>query len=134
MLEHDVEEARLGEILVTDIKANVLRKMFHYIYTGELEMEDMADLQPMIYAADKYDLPGLKALVYVKVASGNVQIKEELIADMLITADLHQSKELEEVALQRLRNKRKILQDPGFRKKFKSSQNVDLLFDLMEKI
>ena len=42
-------------------------------------------------------------------------IKNEFIADMLITADRHDSKELRALALDKLRTDRNILNEKGFR-------------------
>ena len=134
MLQTDMKEARTGRVVVEDIDPETMELVIGYVYTGQLEVGTEADISRLVYAADKYDLPGLKALAYFSVASGDLKIKQELIADMLIMANLHQSREMEEQAIQKLRNNREVLRDPEFRKKFKDTQNIDLLFDIMEKL
>ena len=126
MLQGDMVEARTGTIIIQDMEANTLELVIAYIYTGQLEAEKDVDINKMINAADKYDLPGLKALVYLKVASGDMVVKHELIADMLVTANLHQSRELEEVALKRIKGNKEILEDPEFRRKLKETHNLDI--------
>merc|ERR550517_2017103 len=100
-----------------------------YMYTGQLETDKELDINNMIYAADKYDLSGLKALVYSTVASTDLDVEPGIIADMLMTANLHQFGELEEMVLERIKDNREILVDPELREKFKVTQNIDLLLD-----
>ena len=61
-------------------------------------------LDNLIYAADKYDMPKLKALAYFKMASP-IQIRYPprpgQIAEMLVIAEKYGSDNLLEVALER---------------------------------
>ena len=134
MLQGDMVEARTGKITIKDIDARTVELMISYVYTGQLETDKELDINKMIYAADKYDMPGLRALVYSTVASNHLEVVPGVLADMLVTANLHQSRELEEVALKRIRADREILEDPLFREKFKVTQNIDILFDIIKKL
>ena len=49
---------------------------------------------------------------------------------MLIAADRHGSQDLKNVALDKIRADREVLNDEGFRKKMKEAENKDLLFDV----
>ena len=51
----DMEEAKKGEIFIPEIDEKTLSSV---IYTGQLEMSEDQNIQQMIYAGDKYDLPG----------------------------------------------------------------------------
>ena len=68
MLLGDMLEARKGEVIVTDVDSGTFTAMLHYVYTGELK--EGQDLNNMIYAADKYDLPGLKELLFLQDEAG----------------------------------------------------------------
>ena len=70
MLQGDMVEARTGKITIQDIDAGTVELMISYMYTGKLETDKELNINNMIYAADKYDLSGLKALVYSTVHCG----------------------------------------------------------------
>ena len=134
MLQTDMEEARTGRVVVDDIDPDTLELVLGYVYTGQLELGTEADISQLVHAADKYDMPGLKALVYFKVGCSDLKLKAAVIADMLITAELFQSEELEEAVLKRIREDKKLVQDLEFQKKLKDSQKMDLLVDLLLKL
>ena len=134
MLQTDMLEARTGRVVVDDIDPDTLELVLGYVYTGQLELGTEADISQLVRAAEKYDMPGLKAHVYFSVASSDLKLKPGVIADMIITADLFQSKELEEAVLKRIREDRKLVQDLEFQKKLKDAQKMDLLVDLLLKL
>ena len=126
MLLGDMLEARQGEVIVTDVDSGAFAAMLHYVYTGELK--EGQDLNNMIYAADKYDLPGLKDLLFLKMKAEDVQ--EEFIPDLLILADKHQAGQLKKLAMEKIRANREILRDEEFKRKLANSPHI--LFDLLE--
>ena len=126
MLLGDMLEARKGEVIVRDMNSGTFAAMLHYVYTGELK-EDL-DLNNMMYAADKYDLPGLKDLLFLKMKSEDIQ--EKFIPDLLILAEKHQAGQLKKLAMEKIRANRKILRDGAFRMKLANFQHI--LFDIME--
>ena len=81
-------------------------------------------------AADKYDLKGFLELLCFKMKAG--KIKNEFIADMLIAADRHDSKELRAVAMDRLRANRDILNEKGFRQRMRKAGKMDLQFEIFK--
>jgi len=127
MIQSDMEEGRKGEIKIPDIDENTLAAMFHYIYTGELELGEDVTVQNVAYAADKYNLSGWIALLCFKI--GNDDISEGEVADLLLTANKHNSVELRQVALEKIRANRKILDTELFRKKMRKA-NSDIIIDL----
>ena len=107
MLLGDMLEARKGEVIVRDMNSGTFAAMLHYLYTGELK--EGLDLNNMMYAADKYDLPGLKDLLFLKMKSEDIQ--DKFIPDLLILADKHQAGQLKKLAMEKIRANRKILRE-----------------------
>ena len=101
--------------------------MIHYVYTGELTGVEL-DVQMVAWVTDKYHLSGMMDLLCFRMKGGEVE--DEYIADMLIAAKRHDSTELKIIAMDKLRNKKEILRQPAFRKKFKEQQ--DTLIDIMQ--
>ena len=126
MLLGDMLEARQGEVIVTDVDSGAFAAILHYVYT--VELKEGQDLNNMIYAADKYDLPGLKDLLFLKMKAEDVQ--EEFIPDLLILADKHQAGQLKKLAMEKIRANREILRDEEFKRKLANSPHI--LFDLLE--
>ena len=84
----------------------------------------------MIYAAEKYDLDGLKELLFLKMKSEDIQ--EEFIPDLLIIADKYQAGPLKKLALEKIRANRKILREENFRRKLANFQHI--LYDVLEQL
>ena len=124
-----MKEAQKSEVFIEDLDAGTLARMISFIYTGDFDVGDNLDIQMVARAADKYDIKGLMDLLCFKMKTDN--IKNEFIADMLITADKHNSKELRTLALDKLRADRNIIKGAGFRQRMKEAPNVDLLLDLV---
>ena len=123
----DEPEAKKNEIVIREIDPKTLSAMIHYLYTGDL-IEEALDVQMVAHAAAKYRIPGFMDLLCFKMKTEDVQSK--FIADMLIAADRHGSQDLKNVALDKIRADREILNDKGFRKKMQEAENKDLLVDL----
>merc|ERR1712154_578550 len=75
----NMSEARKGEVTLTDLDSGTFAAVLTYVYTGELE--EMQDYDNMIYAAKKYDLPGLKTLLFLKTQL-TVNNLEKLVNDV----------------------------------------------------
>ena len=123
-----MKESQKNEVFIEDIDAETLAMMISFIYTGDFEVDDTTDVQMVARAADKYDIKGFMELLCFKMKVGN--IKNDFIADMLIAADKHNSKELRAVALEKLRANRDIIKEDGFRERMMKSGNKDLIFNL----
>ena len=121
-------EAREGKVNVKDVESGTFATMLHYVYTGELK--EGLDLNSMIYAADKYDLPGLKELLFLKMKPEDVQ--EEFIPDLLIIADKHQAGQVKELVMEKIRANRKMLGDENFKRKLANAPHI--LFDLLQQL
>ena len=125
-----MKEAQKNEVFIEDLDAGTLARMISFIYTGEFEVGDNLDIQMVARAADKYDIKGFMDLFCFKMKTAD--IKNEFIADLLIAADRHDSKELRAVAMDKLRANKNILNEKGFRERMKKAQNMDLLFDIFK--
>ena len=128
MILGNLKEARKNEVFIEDIDAETLAMMITFIYTGDFEVGDDTDVQMVARAADKYDIKGFMELLCFKMKPFTV--KNELIADMVITADRYNSKELRDVALNKLRANRDIMNEAGFRQRMMMAENKNLIFDL----
>ena len=130
MLQGSMLEAREGEVTVTDVDPGTFAAVLHYIYTGELDDEKDLDINKMIYAAEKYDLDGLKELLFLKMKSEDIQ--EEFIPDLLILADKYQASQIKKLALEKIRANRNVLEDLEFQKRMINSPHI--LFALMKEL
>ena len=129
MILGGMKEAQKNEVFIEDLDAGTLARMISFIYTGDFDVGDNLDIQMVARAADKYDIKGFMELLCFKMKIGN--IKNEFIADMLITADRHDSKELRAVAMDKLRANKNILNEKGFRERMAQAES-SFVFDLFK--
>ena len=123
MILGNMKEAQKSEVFIEDIDAETLAGMISFIYTGDFKVDDNTDVQMVARTADKYDIKGFLDLLCFKMKTA-ANIKNEVIADMLITAVRHNCKELRDVALDKLRANTSILKQDGFRKWLKKAENI----------
>ena len=131
MLLSDMKEARKGEVYIEDVDEGTLAAMINFIYTGDLPGDNL-DVQMVANMADKYEMPAFMDMLCFKMKSED--IRSEFIADLLIAADRHDSKDLKNVALDKIRTNKEIINDNGFRKKLQNAENKNILFDLFNEI
>ena len=127
----NMEEGTKGEMFISDIDEKTLGTVIKYVYTDQLEMVEDQNLEKLIHAADKYDLPELVALVCNQMRQ--VDIKGEVIADLLISAYKHGKEELRELAVERIKADRLVCQEEGFKERMEGAPAaiwIDLLKDL----
>merc|ERR1711874_97775 len=104
-----------------------------YIYTGELDLGEEPDVQLLAWAGDKYQLPGFMEVLCSKLRKE--KLTGEMLADILISAHLHDSQDLKKVALEKIRINRRPLKEEGFEKVMKeedSTRGRDILLDLVK--
>ena len=131
MLLSDMKEARKGEVYIEDVDEGTLAAMINFFYTGDLPGDNL-DVQMVANMADKYEMPAFMDMLCFKMKSED--IRSEFIADLLIAADRHESKDLKNVALDKIRTNKEIINDKGFRKKLQNAENKNILFDLFNEI
>ena len=123
----DMVEGRKGEMFVKDFDEKTLSTVIHFVYLSELEMTDDHDVQNLVLAADMYDLPGLRALLCLKMDKKD--LSGEILADLLISANRHGAKDLREVVYKKIRAKRELCKEEGFRKKMKKIDQSIMIFN-----
>ena len=122
--------ANMEEVFIPDIDEDTLSAMITYIYTGEVDMGEGLDVEMVVRAADKYDLPAFRDIFYFKMKKKDLSNKT--IADLLITGHKYDSMELKEMAMEKIRaNKKDILSDDGFRIKMMEA-DPNILLDLVK--
>lgn len=99
MFQHDMLEAHTRTVFVPDIDAAVFKQLLHYVYAGKapelkLSADDVA--QPLLLAADKYDVGDLKEECLSLIKS---RMTVDNVIDTLIWAYYHSMTRLVEVAL-----------------------------------
>ena len=134
MLNCDMREAREGEININTMNSNTLRSMIHYIYTGELAdgWQDL-DIQDVAKAVDMYDLSDWMGLFCSKLESKELEVNAEKVAEMIIVGSRYKhskARELTLVARDKIRRRREIIEDTGFRDRL-SGENLGVLFEFL---
>ena len=57
MFDSNMAEAKSGTVVIEDMEADTLQRLLEFTYTGKVT--DMQDVMELLYAADKYQMPGL---------------------------------------------------------------------------
>ncbi|CAL1279458.1 unnamed protein product [Larinioides sclopetarius] len=84
--------ANSKEINISDIKAETVKEMLHYIYSGDIGYIEIQTAQELYYAADKYELQGLKNKCS-KILMHNLDTNNAI--DVLLLGHVHSDSELE---------------------------------------
>ncbi|EFX88135.1 hypothetical protein DAPPUDRAFT_34136, partial [Daphnia pulex] len=97
MFKTDMQEAKTGIVDIKDIQPEIFKELLHFIYSGRTKeslTEDTA--QPLIIAAEKYDIKSLKneSVRYLLT-----QIRADNAIDLLILGHLHSAEKLKHAAL-----------------------------------
>ncbi|XP_055842382.1 speckle-type POZ protein-like A [Episyrphus balteatus] len=83
MFEHNMKETKSGRVIITDVKAEVVKEMLHFIYTGNSpKIKEMAN--ELFIVADKYALNNLKEMSEIALFE---KMSIETAAETLILAD-----------------------------------------------
>ncbi|GFQ82183.1 TD and POZ domain-containing protein 5 [Trichonephila clavata] len=86
MFSNKMTETRDNEVNITDIDAPVLQAMLTYVYTGQTGNLSYNLAGDLLFAADKYELEGLK-IVMIEYLKSNVSV--ENVLQLLVLGDLH---------------------------------------------
>jgi hypothetical protein len=97
MFKTDMKEAKTGKVVIKDIQPEIFKELLHFIYSGRTKdslTEETA--QPLIIAADKYDIKSLKkeGVRYLLT-----QIRADNAIELLIWGHLHSAEKLKNAAL-----------------------------------
>ena len=126
----DMNEAKKGEMFVEEIEEKTLGSIINFIYTGELDLGEEPDIQTLAWAGKKYLLPG-----FMEVLCSELRKERptgEMIAEILITARLHNSKDLKKVALEKIKTNKGLLKDEGFQKVMMNEESTEGLLIMLD--
>ena len=129
----DMKEAKKGEIYVEEIDEKTMESIIIFIYTGKLNLGKDPDVLMFAWAGHKYLLPGFMELLCFKIRKERTT--GEMISDLLISAHLHDSKDLKEVAMEKIKDNRGLLKEEGFKKAIKevdSTVGLNIMLDLVK--
>lgn len=85
MFQSNMVESKKNEVMIEDIKPEVLKEMLHYLYTGKVEQMNEIE-NDLLYAANKYDIVGLKLMCFEALIRS---MSTENVVDILVLADQH---------------------------------------------
>jgi len=103
--------------------------MINYIYTRDFSGGDL-NVQMLAWLADKYDIPGMMELLLLRMKKDQVADPGK-VADMLITAERHNSDVLKKIALDKLRKNKEMLRNPAFLGKLSQNIMTDLFMEFI---
>ena len=128
MILGTMEEAIKGEAYIEDLDEGTLESLITFIYTGDFNISSGINVQNLVRAGDKYDMPEFTELLVYKLGNQD-NIKPETIGGIVLAAHRHNNTKLREVAVERIRAKRSIVNDEDFRKTMKGA-DINLIINL----
>jgi len=132
MFTHDMEENRKSKVDIIDLEGDIVHDMITYIYS-----EKVPDLESksagLLSAAEKYDLPELKAMCETSLCEN---ITTDNVLDLLVLADLHSASSVRNLALKFIvDNSREIVNQEGWREKLRMYPEIMAdMFEAMTKL
>ncbi len=99
MFQHDMQEAKTGQVAIHDVQLDIFKEMLYYIYSGRIRIKLTEETAMAMYmVADKYDIDDLKK-VCRHFLSDFIDVKVDNALDLLVWAHLHSVNELKEKIL-----------------------------------
>ncbi|KAK4026242.1 hypothetical protein OUZ56_015256 [Daphnia magna] len=99
MFHNDMQESNTRRVVISDIEPPVFKQLLHYMYAGKApDLQLLADemAQPLLLAADKYDVQDLKDECQALMRS---RLTVDNAFDILVWAHYHSVTRLTEAAL-----------------------------------
>ena len=90
--------------------------MIYFLYTGKLSGKEFG-VKSLCYAADKYELESLMDLICDKIKT--VKLEAEELADVFISSEMFNKKEMYDIAMKELKKNKGILKNEKFEEKVK---------------
>ena len=133
MLNSNMREDREREVTLKHMNSSTVSSMIHYFYTGELAdgWKDL-DVRDVAETADQYDLSDW--MMIFCSALETEEMSGEKVAEMMIVGTRYQhsaARELTMVARNKIRERREITRDLGFRERLRREDH-DVLFEFLE--
>ncbi|GFR02800.1 speckle-type POZ protein [Trichonephila clavata] len=101
MFKNEMREKQENVVEISDLDFSTLRTMLFYIYTGNTDDLTKSNVQDILYAADKYQLAGLKDICYEHSKS---TASDENVLNILVLGDMH-DQDLKDFAMNFICNK-----------------------------
>ena len=128
-LRSGMKEEREGVIRIKEISHDTITAMMHFIYTGTFGDYDL-DISDMAYTADKYILSGWVDELCRKLRTQ--EVTEGMVADMVIAGSEHPgARKLLEVAVTKIKARKKIVDSKDFREKVDKNCLCDLIQEII---
>ena len=103
-----------GEVVIKDVDEKALEEVLYFLYTGKLSGKEFG-VKSLCYAADKYELGSLMDMICEKIRTHKLEAGE--LADVFISSEMFNKKELYEIAINQLKGNKEILKDKRFEDK-----------------
>lgn len=112
MFTHQMKESISNKVVIEDIEPEVFNEFLRFIYTDNVQNLKQNAVK-LLAASDKYDQPRLRSICERELAS---TIRIDTAAEILITADLHNSNALKVIAQDYInRNKEGVSKTNGWK-------------------
>lgn len=97
MFNHNMQEAKTGQVFIKDISLKIFKELLYYIYSGRTEYSMTEETARLIFmAADKYEITGLKKECIHFLL---IDLQESNAIDLLVWADRHSVQKVKEAAI-----------------------------------
>ncbi|KAN0022371.1 hypothetical protein ACTFIU_004551 [Dictyostelium citrinum] len=130
MFQNDMKESQLKEIEVVNYEPAVFRKMIEYLYSDELNEDNIDMILQLIIIADEYLLDSLKRQCELKLIT---EINSNNVALFLLKSDIYNCKSLKKSSMEFiLGNVKKLFQNKDFKKIL--SESPSLLLEVIQEM
>lgn len=133
MFDHELAETKSGKVNIKDIEFDPLRALVKYLYTDNIELKDGQFALKIFVAADKYDVPSLKALAEKFIAG---MINDSVVVDALAVGKTLNSEMIKNACITYITVKKKkadVLGIPGI-KDLSCELLLEILGNLVDKL
>ena len=118
MFTIDLKEQKTSEVKIYDLDPETIKEMLRYIYSDEIN-ESSGKIEDLLYAADKYDVVGLKMICESVLTK---QLSIGTAADLAMLAEFFRLSSLRTKAVNFIaKNNQEFVKQEGWEKKTSSS-------------
>ena len=121
-----MKETVEGVVVIKDVDEKAMEEVLYYLYTGKLSGKEFV-VKSLCYAANKYELDYLIDLICEKIRAARLKAQE--LADVFISAEMFNKKEMYDIAMNLLKNNKGVWKDKKFQEKLK--EWPDLLYKII---
>lgn len=81
-----MQQSTAIKVVLTDVDANTLQAVLLFIYSGKVEINDISSFATLVYAAEKYDVLGLKQHCFDQMIRN---VTDDTIGNLAVAAQNH---------------------------------------------